>query len=315
VNPADGPRWGEVVTRTYELARGALDTAAWQGEVFAAVKGSYVTAPYLTDGGLCLRDARLDPQALDQMAQWMGSSGARRVFWRTRQPFDLQPTGARLHVAVDESYFTLVRPLPAEPDELLASLPGKTRNQLRKGLRLVSSVRRGRHDLVDALHTVLSRSWRDLGTPLHGRGFFTNILDVFGDDASVLVVHAGGEPAAAALLLRLGGTLFHPYAATCEPWRRASVGNALYWHLCLYGIEAGCQHFDLGRSRRDQGTFAYKLSWGATPVPLRYIWFTTRPQQPEPLEQPWMRLATAAWRRLPLPVTRRLGPSLIRYVP
>jgi hypothetical protein len=315
VNPADGPRWGEVVTRTYKLARGVLDTAAWQGEIFAARRGTYVTAPYLTDGGLHLRSGRLDVEALGQMGEWMRGSGARRVCWRTREPIDLRTAGAQLHTAVDESYYTLVRPLPGDADELLAALNGKTRNQLRKGLKFVSCVRKGRHELLDALHLVLSKSWRELGTPIHGRAFFANILDVFGDDASVLVVEAGGQPAAAAIVLRLDGTLFHPYAAACEPWRRESVGNALYWHLCVYGIETGCRLFDLGRSRRDQGTFAYKVSWGASPVPLRYVWLTTEPEEPEPLEKPWMKLATAAWSRLPLPVTRLLGPALIRYVP
>jgi CelD/BcsL family acetyltransferase involved in cellulose biosynthesis len=262
-----------------------------------------------------LRDEQLDTSALEQMADWMRRVGARRVCWRTRQAIDSQPSEARLLVAVDESYVTLVRPLPSEASELLASIPSKTRNQVRKGLRFVTSVHVGSHALVDALHTVLSRSWRDLGTPPHGRAFFANILDVFGDDARVLVVEAGGEPAAAALILRLGDTLFHPYAATREPWRRASVGNALYWHLCLHGIEAGCTRFDLGRSRRDQGTYAYKVSWGATPVPLRYVWLGSEREVPTPPEQSWMRFATAAWKYLPVTVSGRLGPAFIRYVP
>ena len=74
--------------------------------------------------------------------------------------------------------------------------------------------------------------------------------------------------------------------------------------------------FDFGRSSPDSGTFRFKRQWGAEPEPAAWQYYlrkgTIRDMRPDNARfQPLI----AAWRRLPVRLTRLLGPPIVRGVP
>jgi len=69
----------------------------------------------------------------------------------------------------------------------------------------------------------------------------------------------------------------------------------------------------MGRSQTDSPNFKFKLNWGPQPVTLHYNYYLRTAK-----EIPYVfhknlkyRLPIAVWQKLPLFVTRRLGPHLI----
>jgi CelD/BcsL family acetyltransferase involved in cellulose biosynthesis len=90
----------------------------------------------------------------------------------------------------------------------------------------------------------------------------------------------------------------------------------MYWELMRYGRQRGALVFDFGRSKRDTGPYHFKRHWGFTPEPVRYrVW--TSDGLPAPMhraEAGRVQVLRRAWRRLPLPLTRLLGPALVRHL-
>jgi hypothetical protein len=84
-----------------------------------------------------------------------------------------------------------------------------------------------------------------------------------------------------------------------------------------WGGRNGFRSFDFGRSKMETGSFDFKAHWGMETRPLPYeMLLVKRTNLPDfTPKNPRFQFAIKAWQRLPLPVTRILGPALIRLVP
>ncbi len=314
--PADLPQWADVVRGAYGLEREVVTAGGFRAELFrcrdALAKSAFATAPYLSDGGVRIGPGFSAASAQAAVTQCLQDSGSSHLLLRTRRPLFEAIPGA---VHVDTAAHTFVLPLAEGAEKIWTDrVHSKTRNQVRKGQKQGFDVRTGHLDLLDPFFTVITAAWRDLGTPSHHRDYYRQILTTLGDRAGLIVLFHRGAPISAALLIACDGTLHHPYAATLRAYNALSANNVLYWSIIEHGCRRGLQRFDLGRSRLDQGTYRYKLSWGATPVPLFYTYFLRPGAQPPDFHSLGVRLSVAAWQRLPVAVTRRLGPALIKRV-
>ena len=84
-----------------------------------------------------------------------------------------------------------------------------------------------------------------------------------------------------------------------------------------FASRQGFSVFDFGRSTAGEGTYRFKEQWGAKPVPM-YWHYWVRPGASMPdltNRNPKYRLAIEAWKRLPVPVTRILGPPIVKNIP
>jgi hypothetical protein len=87
----------------------------------------------------------------------------------------------------------------------------------------------------------------------------------------------------------------------------------LYWRIIESAIRRGCRRLDMGRSEVDSSQLAFKRNWTDHIEALEYNYLLAPGAVPPKLDprNPRFRLAIAAWRLMPLPVTRALGPHLI----
>jgi hypothetical protein len=92
------------------------------------------------------------------------------------------------------------------------------------------------------------------------------------------------------------------------------VNDFMYWELMRYASARGARLFDFGRSKTGTGAFDFKCHWGFEPVPLRYR--VAGPRQDAPAVHTaaasHLALLRDTWRRLPLALTKLLGPFFIR---
>jgi FemAB-related protein (PEP-CTERM system-associated) len=211
----------------------------------------------------------------------------------------------------------MVLPLAGNADAQWNGLDRKLRNQIRKAEKSGFAVRVGGVELLDDFHGVLSENMRDLGSPVHGRLLFERILSAFPDRSRLFVVSLGGTPVAASIVLWHRDRLEVPWASSLRRFNTLCPNLLLYWEMLKFGIERGFGSFDFGRSTPNAGTFHFKKQWGAEPVQLYWeYWLADGAALPDrsPANPKFSR-AIALWQRLPVSLTRALGPHLIRYIP
>lgn len=214
----------------------------------------------------------------------------------------------------------MVLELPGGPDGLWEAYSAKVRNQVRKGDKAGLAIRFGGGELLDDFYGVFSTNMRDLGTPVYPRHLFVSMLGTFGDSAELAVVSHEGSPVAGALLIHgrsAGVAESQVPSASCL--RSANHTNANMWmyHKILErSAGRGASRFDFGRSSPDSGTYRFKRQWGAQPEPTTWQYYlrygdvgAVRPDNPK------YQRRIAAWQKLPVWVTRLVGPRIVRGIP
>jgi hypothetical protein len=80
--------------------------------------------------------------------------------------------------------------------------------------------------------------------------------------------------------------------------------------------QRGSRLFDYGRSKRGTGAFDFKTYWGFEPQPLYYEYHLGNAKTVPDLSpaNPRYQQMISAWRRLPLWLTRLIGPPLAKYL-
>jgi hypothetical protein len=88
----------------------------------------------------------------------------------------------------------------------------------------------------------------------------------------------------------------------------------MYWELMRHARERGVGHFDFGRSKKGTGAYEFKCHWGFEPQPLRYRVYVPGGGvvADRTASSSNIQLLRQVWRRLPLSVTKLLGPFFIR---
>ena len=172
-------------------------------------------------------------------------------------------------------------------------------------------------ELLDSFYKLLECSWREHGTPLYGRSFFERIVTTFPDATRIHVATRRGSVVAVAFNGEERGTVEGMWAGSSERYRGLQPNYVLYWEMIRDACLRGFDRFHLGRSTVGSEAEAFKRKWNAVPQQLYWYYYLPGGGELPALnaDNPRFGLAIAAWRRLPLVVTRRLGPSLARSIP
>ena len=198
------------------------------------------------------------------------------------------------------------------------ALDRKVRNQIRKAEKSGLVVERGGHALIGDFYKVFARNMRDLGTPVYSRRLFEEVLRAFPDHAQLHVVRLQGAPIAAGLTYRTASMVQLPWASSIREFNSLCANVLLYWDAIQFTQQSGAAVFDMGRSTVNEGTYRFKAQWGAEPVPLHWEYQLLAPAGEMPNvspANPKFQLAIALWQKLPLSVTTRVGPMIVRAIP
>ncbi|MCK5506200.1 MAG: GNAT family N-acetyltransferase, partial [Thermodesulfovibrionia bacterium] len=146
--------------------------------------------------------------------------------------------------------------------------------------------------------------------------FFKGIMDTF-PDTFILSVWKGNIMVAAVMTFVFKDRVIPYYSGALREYHRHAVNDFLYWELMRYGCENGYRVFDFGRSKRDTGSYDFKRHWGFTPVTLPFLYnLVNSKEMPEvnPANPKYIAMINI-WRKLPLSVTKWLGPKINRKIP
>lgn len=264
-----------------------------------------VSMPFLDTGGLCTdHDEAVDAALSSAAANLAADCGARlELRHACDRPIPFVPS---LHKV------TLVVDLSGGEDALWKRIDGNRRTQVRKARKagLTASVNGG--EALSALCQILAVNLRDLGSPLHRRGFFRRIMAAFGEDARIVLVHDGDRPVGAGLLLIHGDWIGMPWSGSLRACSSRAPSQLVYWQSLSYGIARGCRTFDYGRSTPDSGTYQYKRQWAGEPAQL--FWHRLPGADAGSDVQRWQ-WGTRVWRRLPVPIASLAGAAVRGGIP
>lgn len=263
----------------------------------------YVSVPFLNDGGPIG-----DPDAVAALLEYAieltgGPNGHLEL--RCREPLEgSSPSNHKVTVLLD---------LPPDPDALWTALPSKVRSQVRRPQKSGMTAEFGLEQLP-AFYDVWSRNMRDLGTPVLPRRFFESVAKAFPERFIVGCVYREGEPVAAG-----AGFLFREefeitWASSLRVHSREAPNMLLYWEFMSRAIESEARVFNFGRCTPGESTHRFKMQWGGESVPLGWV-VHRRSGADDAGPGRIARMASSAWRRLPVPVANFIGPAVAQQLP
>lgn len=213
-------------------------------------------------------------------------------------------------------YVTFTHDLDGSEEDLLYTIPKKTRNLIRKSLKCNLTARKAED--LEPFYRIYFTNLRRLGTPAFPRDFFPRILRAFGGSVYVLEVLHESRPVAVMLTFEYKGAVMPYYGASDREAHHLAPNNFLYWELMRSGLERGLRVLDFGRSKKiDDGVFFFKSQWGSQMRDLPYEILLVRRRTLPNLSptNPKFSPFIAVWKRLPLWFTNAVGPVLIKWVP
>jgi FemAB-related protein (PEP-CTERM system-associated) len=198
----------------------------------------------------------------------------------------------------------------------MKSFKSKLRSQIKKPLKEGLNSKVGGLELLEDFYKVFSINMRDLGSPLHSKEIMRNTLEEFPDTARIVIVHKDNQSLACGLIVGFKNILENPWASALREYSRLSPNMLLYWSMLEYACDNGFSSFDFGRSSPSEGTYKFKEQWGAEPSPLNwhYISLNGRAADAEIDEKSKFEKAIRYWQKLPVPVTRIIGPMIRKHI-
>lgn len=265
----------------------------------------WVSLPWFDAAGIVADEASASAALVREASSVAGARAGDTLQFRQSSEERFSP-----HCRTDKVLMRLR--LPGSAEQLWDGLKAKVRNQVRKAEKEGLDVRDGGPELLPEFFDVYSRNMRDLGSPSHSLAFFAAICAAFAGDVTIWSVRHSGRAIGAGFTMRNGPVLEIPWASSLREFGSLCVNHAMYWKILEAACGAGFEWFHFGRSTVDSGTYHFKRQWGAEAAPL-YWYYLGDERAAAGVSDPGERfsLARRAWTRLPLCVSRRLGPRLI----
>lgn len=266
--------------------------------------------PFVNFGGVVAADVEAEACLLEAAREKTTESCADYLELRS-------PRMLATDMAVSLRKISMTLQLNPDPEVLWSAFASKHRTNIRRVYKHGVTVEAGGAELLDEFYDVLAESWRSLGTPIYRRAYFRAILEQFPQNTRLFVCREGDRPVAAAFNGELNGVVEGMWLGYRPEARNLQAAYVLYWEMIKDACERGFSRYHLGRSTADSGGEGFKKKWNAETAQL--YWYYHRPSGgPMPqlnVDNPKFRLAIAAWRKLPLGITTRIGPLLARGIP
>lgn len=213
---------------------------------------------------------------------------------------------------LSDLYVSFRRPIDPDPEQNMLNIPRKQRAMVRKGIKsgLVSEI----DDNVDRFYDIYATSVRNLGTPVYSKPYFRNLKQTFRDECEILTVCDGKEAVSSVMSFYFRDQVLPYYGGGTDSSRRVAGNDFMYWELLRHACLKDVKWFDFGRSKVGTGSFHFKKNWGFSPEPLEYSYLLRRLDQLPEINpnNPKYKYFIALWKRLPLLVSKAVGPLIAR---
>jgi FemAB-related protein (PEP-CTERM system-associated) len=264
-----------------------------------------ISTPFCSYGGVAFTDREAGNALIEAAGKLADSLGVDYLELRNRH------SGERDWPRKD-MYVTFRAHIDAVPDVNFKALPGKRRNMVRRGRRNGLSWQVTSD--FDSHYTVYAEMVRNLGTPVYTRRYFDALKEAFGGDCEIVQVKHQGAIISSMMSFYFRDEMLVYYGGGTREARGLAANDYLYWSLIERATRRGVRLIDFGRSKRGSGSFRFKELWGWEPTALYYEYKLVNAKSMPDLSpaNPKFQPLINAWKRLPVPLTRVIGPPLAR---
>ena len=269
-----------------------------------------VSMPYFNYGGVCADNEAKRDRMIERAIALLEDLNGSHMELRQEDPLNNGFPSKTSKVSMRLN-------LPGSPEDLWKTFSSKLRSQIKRPIKEGMVARFGRFEELDNFYEVFSICMRNLGTPVYHERFFRNILETFPVNTWICSVYHEGKAVASGFLAGFKNRLEIPWAATIKQYNPLSPNMLLYWASLEFACNKGFAVFDFGRSTRGEGTYKFKEQWGAVPSQLNWHYFVKNNGAIPDITpgNPKYKLAIELWKRLPVRVTRILGPPIVKNIP
>lgn len=267
-----------------------------------------VSIPFAEVGGAVADDAGICAALSDYAAGLAETVGCDYLEMRNRAPME--------GFAQKSLYYNFSREIYPNLDDNMSAIKRKARRMIRVGEKAGLYADWGRR-LFPEFYEIMAINYHRLGTPIFPKHFFRTFLEVFGKNATILLIREkGGKCVAGVLTFFFRDRVMPYYAGSDFDYRRQAPNDFMYWELMRFGCENGYRIFDFGRSKENTGSFHFKRHWGFEPEPLAYQYHLVGLEALPNLSpaNPKYKKKVEMWQKLPFIATKLLGPPIARYL-
>jgi FemAB-related protein (PEP-CTERM system-associated) len=271
---------------------------------------SLISLPFAVYGGVVAADSETEQALVDKLEALARDlkAGFLELRNRAQDPYKDYHANPR--------YATFTIPLISDTERLRASFPKDIRYMIRKGEKAGLETRLG-FDQLDEFYKLMSINLRRLGTPAFPKALFENLIRYYGNDVELMLAYDGKRAIAGAMSFNFRDSTQPYYFGSLEEAKGLAANNFLWWRLIERGARQGFRTFDFGRSKKESGNFEFKKKWNPKIETLGYQirLFGDKELPNVSPNSPKFRRATDLWKKLPLGVTRIVGPRVVRWFP
>lgn len=282
-------QWNELIKNSYHLEY--LKILAISTDGFALISlqkvgKKYISLPFLSYSGFLFSCEQAKKEIELYLTQKNISIDDRSILSNT---LNCHYVGSVADISEIESYWL--------------SLASKMRNQIRKSQANEFEVKIAKD--VSIFYEIYSLGMKNLGTPVHSKRFFENILSQI-EGSGTLSIYYKEKPVASMLFINDKFT-FYDMFAYCKPEYNSLYANYfLYWSSIIYANKIGKTKFDFGRSTQGSGVFLFKQKFNVTNYGIKSQIDYGKSK---------LQIFTKLWMKLPYKTTLILGPLVRKYLP
>ncbi|MFC1634056.1 FemAB family XrtA/PEP-CTERM system-associated protein [Planctomycetota bacterium] len=234
---------------------------------------------------------------------------------RTIELRNTVPLPYELHMRTDK--ISMYLPLAPDPQDVWKELRHKTRNRVRKAQKSGLIVTSGGEELLNEFYRIWTVRMRELGTPCYPRRLFNCIINAFPNAVRIFRVTLHDKTIAVLFAYTFKGWVQCSWGAALRGYDSLGPNYILNWSAMEYYCKEGMKWFDFGRSTIGSGQHTFKQRWGAHPISLCWQYWTqpghelsiANPNNPK------YKSRIKTWKKLPLSITRLVGPHISRSLP
>ena len=208
-------------------------------------------------------------------------------------------------------------PLSSEPEEIWKAFKPKVRNQVRKAEKSDVTAVSGGVELLGEFFGVYAIRMRQLGTPCYPRKMMQEIMRELPENCRIFAVKLQNRIIGAGFTMCFNGLVEIPWAATLVEHNKLCPNNLMYWAIIEHYCRAGARTFDFGRCTVGSATHRFKQQWGPEPVPLNYQYWLKPGKELTVFspDNPKYQRKINLWKKMPVWLTRIVGPMISRKLP
>ena len=269
-----------------------------------------ISVPFAVYGGVCASDKESESALICHLECLARELRVQYVELRNRAGEILPQYHA------NERYSTFTLPIVADTDTLYNGFPKDIRYMIRKGEKAGLKARSGL-DQINIFYDLVSINLRRLGTPAFPRALFENLIAEYPNQLDLTIVYSGNKAVSGGMSFLFREWMQPYYVGSLDEAKAMAANNFLWWKLIQIAAENGRSTFDFGRSKNGSGNFDFKKKWNPKIELLKYrVLLVGRTEVPNfSQNNPKFQTAISVWKKLPLELTKVLGPRIVRWFP